>query len=232
MKYTIQEKSAKLFGKASHHRPIVSENEVGELWALLVVLLQGTEYGIEGAEQMWVDHWGWSLDWDNGNTSHHGEKLTNKAVVLSIWAASTLEASADTSLLHKECISHPIDLLGKVLQQRCCLDNSLPCAFYTWTEITSEICSPWAGFSKRCLTWHLLSQNYLCFAQTGGQSASFMSWTLRKDGLECPLMFYSVLQTMIKLFCVLFCANYGRIWKSGLSDTVIVHSCLLFSPFK
>lgn len=120
----------------------------------------------------------------------------------------------------------------KVLQQRCCLDNSLPCAFYTWTEITSEICSPWAEFSKRCLTWHLLSQNYLCFAQTGGQPASFMSWTLRKDGLECPLMFYSVLQTMIKLFCVLFCANYGRIWKSGLSDTVIVHSCLLFSPFK
>lgn len=95
----------------------------------------------------------------------------------------------------------------KVLQQRCCLDSSLPCAFYTWTEITSELCSPWAGFSKRCLTWHLLSQNYLCFTQTGRQSASFMSWTLRKDGLECPLMFYSVFQTMIKLFCVLFCAN-------------------------
>lgn len=54
----IQEKSAKLFGKVSHHRPLVSENEVGELWALMLVLLQGTEYGIEGAEQMWVDHWG------------------------------------------------------------------------------------------------------------------------------------------------------------------------------
>lgn len=63
----------------------------------------------------------------------------------------------------------------KVLQQRRCLDSSLPCAFYTWTEITSEIRSPWAGFSKRCLTWHLLSQNYLCFTQTGRQSASFMS---------------------------------------------------------
>lgn len=168
-KKQIQEKSAKLFGKASHHRPIVSENEVGELLALLLVLLQGTEYGIEGAEH-----------YPRTGVMAIPHTAVKNLLLTQLWFCQYephLHWRPQLTLLYsiKNASLTQLTFWVKVLQQRCCLDNSLPCAFYTWTEITSEICSPWAGFSKRCLTWHLLSQNYLCFAQTGGQSASFMS---------------------------------------------------------
>lgn len=89
----------------------LGEKGVGELRALLPVLLQGAEYGIES-----VDHLGCSPDWDNGDIPHRSEKPSaNKTMVLATRAASTLETSAGTSLPHKKCTSHPTDLLGRGL---------------------------------------------------------------------------------------------------------------------
>jgi len=101
--------------KNSSHRLVVTKKEAGALCPL-VWYGGSARCPDRAAEPMRLDRRVWSLYRRSEITPQHGEKCyANKTVVLSIWTASTLEASAGTSLLDKNYTSNPINLSGRSL---------------------------------------------------------------------------------------------------------------------